>query len=151
MFFTVALRDRSSDVLVREVDVLRQIVRQTLQVQPFQIDAWVVLPNHMHCIWTLPKGNADHVHRWQMIKARFGNTIALKARDFSYERRNGLFARDLREYVITEQKDWERLVQYCWDDPVKHGFVEKARDWPYSSFHRDNSAGRRTRISRIAS
>ncbi len=150
MFFTVALHDRSSDLLVREIDSLRQIVRQTLRIRPFQIDAWVVLPNHMHCVWTMPAGDTDHNHRWRMIKGRFGNTVALRARDFSYDRRDGLFAPTSREYVITEQADWQRLVRYCWDDPVTHGLVPTAADWPYSSFHRDNTTPRR-QISRIAS
>ncbi len=67
-FFTVNLRDRSSDLLVREIDLLRATVRATRQRHPFYIDAWVVLPDHMHCLWTLPQGDADFALRWEVIK-----------------------------------------------------------------------------------
>ena len=56
-FFTVNLADRTSDLLVREIDFLRTVIRTTLQRRPFTIDAWVVLPEHMHCLWTLPEGD----------------------------------------------------------------------------------------------
>ena len=56
-FFTVNLQDRRSDLLVREADTLRNAVRATRARHPFHIDAWVVLPDHMHCLWTLPPGD----------------------------------------------------------------------------------------------
>jgi putative transposase len=58
-FFTVNLADRDSDLLVRQINGLRDAVRKVRQQSPFQIDAWVVLPNHMHCLWTLPGGDSD--------------------------------------------------------------------------------------------
>jgi putative transposase len=64
-FFTVNLRDRASDLLVREIDLLRATVRATKARHPFHIDAWVVLPEHMHCLCTLPAGDADFALRWQ--------------------------------------------------------------------------------------
>ncbi len=70
IFFTVNLADRSSDLLTREIGALWNAVRSTLRERPFQIDAWVVLPDHMHCIWTLPAGDADYANRWRVIKAR---------------------------------------------------------------------------------
>ena len=59
IFFTVALASRGSDTLTREIEYLRHAVRVTLVQRPFEIDAWVILPDHMHCIWTLPEGDAD--------------------------------------------------------------------------------------------
>ncbi|HTZ70851.1 MAG TPA: transposase, partial [Acetobacteraceae bacterium] len=70
-FFTVNLRDRRADTLVRHIDALRQAVRVTRANQPFEIDAWVVLPDHMHCLWTLPPGDADFPSRWRAIKISF--------------------------------------------------------------------------------
>lgn len=63
IFFTVALADRRSDLLVREIDRLRDAVRQTRRERPFGIEAWVVLPDHMHCIWTMPEDDADYSTR----------------------------------------------------------------------------------------
>ena len=71
VFFTVALARRGNDLLVREVDRLRDAVRVTMQERPFTIVAWVVLPDHLHAVWTLPEGDRDYSTRWGAIKARF--------------------------------------------------------------------------------
>lgn len=79
IFFTVALADRGARTLVNQVEALRQAVRVTKAERPFRIDAWVVLPDHMHCVWTLPEGDADFSVRMAAIKARF--TRALTGND----------------------------------------------------------------------
>jgi putative transposase len=71
VFFTVALADRGSTLLVDEVARLREAVRRTRAERPFGIDAWVVLPDHLHCVWTLPAGDADFSTRMGAIKAQF--------------------------------------------------------------------------------
>jgi putative transposase len=58
-FFTVNLLDRRSDLLVARIDRLRDAIRGVRAQRPFRIDAWVVLLNHLHCLWTLPQGDAD--------------------------------------------------------------------------------------------
>ena len=70
-FFTVNLLERRSDLLVRHVDLLREAVRATRTLRTFHIDACVVLPDHMHCVWTLPPGDDDFSNRWKAIKIRF--------------------------------------------------------------------------------
>jgi putative transposase len=75
VFFTVNLVDRGVDTLVRHVDVLRQAVAVTHAKRPFGIDAWVVLPDHMHCVWTLPEGDSDYSTRMASIKAQFTRDI----------------------------------------------------------------------------
>ena len=75
IFFTVALADRASDLLVREVGRLREAVRVTRAARPFGVDAWVVLPDHLHAVWTLPAGDADYSARWSAIKARFTRSL----------------------------------------------------------------------------
>ncbi|MBB6188858.1 hypothetical protein [Rhodanobacter sp. MP7CTX1] len=74
-FFTVNLDDRSSGLLVEHIDALRHAVRAVKQRHAFQIDAWVVLPDHMHAVWTLPPGDADFSTRWMLIKAGFSRAI----------------------------------------------------------------------------
>ncbi|WP_404818298.1 REP-associated tyrosine transposase [Ruegeria aquimaris] len=71
IFFTVALSRCGGDLLVDQVQLLRDAVSQTRRARPFGIDAWVVLPDHLHAIWTLPEGDADFSTRWGAIKARF--------------------------------------------------------------------------------
>jgi putative transposase len=75
-FFTVNLQDRQSDLLVTEIEALRSAVRSARAKYPCHIDAWEVLPNHMHCLWTLPPDDFDFPARWQMIKAMFARGAA---------------------------------------------------------------------------
>ncbi len=74
-FFTVNLLDRKSQLLVVHINELRAAVRKIRQLQPFHIDAWVVLPDHLHCIWTLPAGDDDYSNRWRLIKKTFSKSI----------------------------------------------------------------------------
>ena len=76
VFFTVALADRHSSALVEKVGALREAVRKTRGERPFRIEAWVVLPDHMHAVWTMPDGDCDFSTRWSVIKARFSREVA---------------------------------------------------------------------------
>jgi putative transposase len=139
VFFTVNLADRGSDVLVRKIEVLRQAVRLTKPERPFRINAWVVLPDHMHCVWTLPEGDADFSTRWSVIKARFSCAMPLGHRRKSHEarREHGIWQRRFWEHHIRDEAAFAACVRYCWINPVKHGLVEHPRQWPFSSWHRD--------------
>ena len=75
VFFTVNLADQSSRLLTQEIATLRMAVAQTRAKRPFAVDAWVVLPNHMHCVWTLPVGDADYSNRMAEIKGRFSRMV----------------------------------------------------------------------------
>ena len=68
-FFTVTLLERNRDLLVKEIDLLRESVRRVKKLYPFEIVAWVVLPDHLHCMWTLPPGDADFSTRWRLISS----------------------------------------------------------------------------------
>ena len=74
-FFTVNLLDRSRPLLVERIDLLRAAVRRVHELRPFHIDAWVVLPEHRHTLWTLPEGDAGYRGRWQAIKTLFSKGI----------------------------------------------------------------------------
>jgi putative transposase len=80
VFFTVALADRGAGTLVAHVDTLREAVRATIAERPFRVDAWVVLPDHFHAVWTLPEGDADYSGRMGAIKARFTRALTGSAR-----------------------------------------------------------------------
>jgi putative transposase len=105
--------------------------------RPFTIDAIVILPEHLHAIWTLPSGDSDFSGRWRRIKAYF--THRLVAAGVPVERhRNGEYAlwqRRFWEHTIRNEIDFERHVDYVHFNPVKHKLVRCAHDWPYSSFH----------------
>lgn len=136
-FFTVTLADRTSSALVDQISTLRTAFRIARQERPFTIEAIVILPDHLHAIWTLPSGDSDFSGRWRRIKAHF--TRRLVAAGVPAERhRNGEYAlwqRRFWEHTIRNEIDFERHVDYVHFNPVKHGLVSRVRDWPYSSFH----------------
>jgi REP-associated tyrosine transposase len=74
-FFTANLLDRRSTLLIDEIETLREATRRTRERHPFHIDAFVVLPDHIHAIWTLPKGDTDFPTRWRLIKIVFSKGI----------------------------------------------------------------------------
>jgi len=137
-FFTVNLLDRRRRLLVEHIGVLRDAVRETRQRFPVHIDAMVVLPDHIHAVWTLPEGDCDFPVR--LIKIRFSQSIP-KGEWLSDSRRmrreRGIWQRRYWEHLIHDERDYAHHIDYCWFNPVKHGLVTSVEDWPYSSFHRD--------------
>ena len=144
IFFTVALQSRGSDTLVREVETLRAAVTQTRAERPFRIDAWVVMPDHMHAVWTLPDRDADYAVRWSLIKARFSRAVPPGRQRASHVKRRerGVWQRRFWEHHIRTPEEWAACVHYCHFNPVKHGYVEHPQEWPYSSVHRAIREGR---------
>ncbi len=156
VFFTVVLARRGSDLLVREIAGLRAAVATVRRERPFGIDAWVVLPDHLHAIWTLPPGDADYSGRWAAIKARFSMAMRwaglippppVGCRNGGVNpalRRKGevgLWQPRFWEHHIRSEADLRNHLRYCWWNPVKHGLVERAVDWPFSSIHREVRSG----------
>lgn len=138
-FFTVALADRSSDLLTRHVDRLRRIYRTVQERTPFETIAICILPDHLHAMWSLPPGDADFPLRWSLIKSGFTRGLPAEARRTASKvakRERGLWQRRYWEHVIRDDADLARHVDYIHFNPVKHGLVSRARDWPHSSFHR---------------
>jgi len=139
-FFTVNLAHRRNhDLLVRHVGALRFAVAVTRRDHPFEIDAMVVLPDHLHALWQLPEGDADFSSRCRLIKARFSRAVPAGERIAPSRARRGergLWQRRFWEHLIRDERDWQRHVDYIHYNPVKHGYVSRATDWPYSSLHR---------------
>jgi len=138
-FFTVTLLERRRRLLIEHIEALRDAFAATGRRRPFAIDAAVILPDHLHCIWTLPAGDADFSTRWHAIKSTFSRAIPqgerLSARrEIKGER--GIWQRRFWEHTIRDETDFERHVDYIHYNPVKHGHVRMAADWPHSTFAR---------------
>lgn len=143
-FFTLNLLDRRARLLVEHIDVLRDAVRTIRVRRPFHIDAWVVMPDHMHAVWTLPAGDSDYSGRWNAIKVAFSKMIPADQgvtglRTSKGER--GIWQRRFWEHTIRDDADFRAHVDYVHINPFKHGLVERVQDWPYSSFHRHVARG----------
>jgi len=140
-FYTVNLLDRSSDLLTAHIDQLRAAFAEVRAGHPFEIDAIVVLPEHLHAVWTLPAGDADYPTRWRLIKSAFTRRLprGLDAPRSTSRRRKGergVWQRRFIEHTIRDDDDLARHVDYIHFNPVKHGLVTRPADWPYSSIHR---------------
>lgn len=135
-FFTVVTAQRRR-ILATEhaVSVLRQSVAAARRQKPFHVDAWVVLPDHTHAIWTLPPGDRDFSSRWGLIKAGFSRNSGLPHTS-AKRRDSGLWQPRFWEHGIRDAADYDSHMDYVHYNPVKHGYVTRVKDWPYSSFHR---------------
>lgn len=143
-FFTVNLADRSSRLLIEHIALLRAAFEYTRNRYPFTIDAIVVLPDHLHAIWTLPAGDSDFALRWRLIKTVFSRALPRnESRSASRKNKNerGIWQRRYCEHMIQDDEDFARHVDYVHINPVKHGWAKQVSEWPHSSFHRYARAG----------
>jgi putative transposase len=132
-FFTLTLRDRRQRLLVEHIDTLRESMKHVYALHPWRTDATVVLPDHLHALWTLPEKDDQYPLRWRMIKSLF--TQRLRRSGAWFDSRSPWQSR-YWEHTIRDDRDFENHVNYIHFNPVKHGHAHAPSDWPYSSFHR---------------
>ena len=137
-FFTLNLADRGSKSLIENIDVLREAFRYVRARHLFSVEAIVVLPDHLHTIWTLPDNDFDYPVRWRLIKSAFSRALpseepvsASRAR----KQERGIWQRRYWEHTVRDEADYSRCVDYIHFNPVKHGHVKRVQEWPHSSFH----------------
>ena len=146
-FFTVVTeRRRPLLASANAVEVLRRAMRAVRATRPFEVDAMVVLPDHLHCIWTLPPDDADFATRWRLVKTWFTKHCdpALRAvpnRARVTKRGQAVWQHRYWEHLLRDEADFVRHVEYIHYNPVKHGHAAAPMDWPYSSFRRYVEAG----------
>jgi putative transposase len=131
--------ERRLRLLTGHVDQLRTAFRKVQRRHPFTIDAMVVLPDHLHTVWTMPEGDADFATRWRLIKSAFSRRLPAGERisdSRAGKGERGIWQRRYWEHTIRDESDFVRHIDYIHINPVKHGLVTRVRDWPYSSFHR---------------
>jgi putative transposase len=138
-FFTLNLADRRLQLLTAHIDRLRAAFRYARSRHPFTIEAIVVLPDHLHAVWTLPESDADFATRWRLIKSAFSRALP-KEEAVSQSRvdkgERGIWQRRYWEHALRDESDFARHVDYIHFNPVKHGHVRRVKDWPHSSFRR---------------
>ena len=142
-FFTAALQDRTSSYLIDHIDPLRQSIQMVKNKSHFDEIATVIMPDHLHTIWKLPKNDFDYPGRWKAIKSLFTRSIVksgvplVKSARGEYQ----LWQRRYWEHTITDEQDLKTHIDYIHYNPVKHGYVDKISEWKPSSFHRFVRAG----------
>lgn len=141
-FFTVVTEGRQP-LLIEQVGRLREAFRLCMTRHPFEIDAVVVLPDHLHTVWRLPEGDADFSSRWRIIKRKFSAGLPPGQINPSKhaKREKGIWQRRFWEPVIRDEDDWRRHIDYIHTNPVKHGYVSSPDQWPHGSFRRAVAKG----------
>ncbi|HEX5513125.1 MAG TPA: transposase [Gammaproteobacteria bacterium] len=133
-FFTVVTRHRKPVFRSPEnIEALRHAFRTVRERRPFVVEAIVVLPDHLHCIWRLPESDADYSGRWREIKKLASRVLAPPSDE---RRERGLWQRRFWEHTIRDEHDWRVHMDYVHYNPVKHGLARRPCDWPWSSFAR---------------
>lgn len=148
-FFTVITYKRQPILCHQPLrEALHTAITNTRKNHPFQIDAWVLLPDHLHCIWTLPENDADFSTRWNLIKRRVSRACSheyekesLKTLSKLKHRESTLWQRRFWEHKIRGRNDINCHLDYIHYNPLKHGLCKQVIEWPYSSFHRYIRAG----------
>jgi putative transposase len=144
-FFFTVVTFRRQPILTAEAvrQALREGIHRARQSLPFKIEAWVLLPNHLHAIWTLPPEDNNYAARWAIIKREVSKccgrqfSIPENLSDSKQKRQeSGIWQRRFWEHQIRDDLDFQRHMNYLHWNPVKHGYVRKLADWPFSSFHR---------------
>lgn len=138
-FLTLNLLNREQDLLTHHIDLLRQSIREVKRNHPFYIDAVAILPDHIHILMTLPTNDCDYSKRDMLLKSSFSRQLPKTetispSRSLKAER--GIWQRRFWEHLIRDEKDYINHIDYIHYNPVKHGYVTRPVDWPYSSIHR---------------
>ncbi|WP_298912952.1 transposase [uncultured Roseobacter sp.] len=145
-FFTARLADPNSSVLVKEVALLRQAVRETVERYPFTIDAIVVLPAALHTIWTLTAQDPDFRPRWRFLKSRFSRALMQTTPQQDGDlttRRERIWHKRLWDHQIRSSHDLEVHRQLIHSAPAQTGLVQDPKDWAWTSLHRTLAASHR--------
>lgn len=138
-FFTLTLSNRKSQLLTEHIDILRQSIANVKTAHPFNIDAIVILPDHLHLLLTLPENDQDYPNRISRIIANFSRQIpSHESINHSRLRRGerSIWQRRYWEHQIRDDTDYNNHINYIHYNPVKHGYVSSPTEWPYSSIHR---------------
>ena len=142
-FFTVVTYRRQQlfqEQMAR--NLLKRAIAKTRENYPFTIEAWVLLPDHFHCIWTLPHGDKNFSIRWNLIKSQFSKSVKSIFHRVEWmtdskqkHRESTIWQRRFWEHHIHDEEDYYNHFDYIHYNPVKHGWVKQVKDWPYSTFH----------------
>ena len=142
-FFTLCLADRRADTLVTHINHFREAYRLMAVRYPFETVALCVLPDHVHMVWALPEGDSDYSTRINQLKGQFTRRLPDDLKAEGRKRERGIWQARYWEHAIRDEAEQAEYVQYTDYNALKHGLVEHPCDWPFSTWRRNNDAGRR--------
>lgn len=136
-FFTLTLKNRRADYLTTNINALKQAYYSVKQKYNFSTKAFVILPDHIHLLWKMQQDESNYSTPIRLIKTKFSNAL-LKMELPLFKNSAGkvnLWQNRFWEHRIKDEEDYQYYIDYIHYNPVKHGYVHKASDWPYSSIH----------------
>jgi putative transposase len=148
-FFTVVTENRAR-ILLSDIakQALRESIKDCQKRWTFEVDAFVLLEDHLHTIWTLPEIDTNYSLRWSYIKKEFSKRYLIaggkeqeRGDSRQHRRERGIWQRRFWEHTLRDEKDFERHVDYIHYNPVKHALVTCAKDYSHSTFHRYQKRG----------
>jgi len=141
-FFTVVTENRQKILtLPSSYAFLQEAFDKVKQDRPFVLEALVILPDHLHCIWKLPPGDFDFSTRWRLIKTRFtkqhrsSGSSESQGKHFQKKNQKKVWQNRYWEHFLRDEDDYRNHIDYIHFNPVKHGYVQSPTEWPFSSFH----------------
>lgn len=146
-FFTLVTFDRQRTLCLPEnLALLRQAFRTVIEKHPFTIEAIVILPDHLHCIWRLPTDDDNYPTRWRLIKSYYSHRYKMAGSDRLspsrvLKKEQAIWQRRYWEHYLRDENDFKRHLDYIHFNPVKHGLVKAPFDWEFSSFKKFVRAG----------
>ncbi len=143
-FFTLVTFERIP-ILTSELSrqILKQVWKTVRDKHPFTCDAICLLPDHLHCIWTLPENDTNYAIRWAAIKALFskkylqaGGMEGIRSNSRKEKGEAAIWQRRYWEHCIVDDNDFSKHFDYIHYNPVKHNLVSSVSEWQWSSFHK---------------
>ncbi|MFQ6758418.1 MAG: transposase [Deltaproteobacteria bacterium] len=141
-FFTVVTHGRRRFLCDEtNIKLIREAFQHVVTRHPFTVDAFVLLPDHLHCIWTLPENDSDFSMRWRQIKSYFSRKCRDKFKGGQADAllstgKQAIWQHRFWEHQIRDETDFVSHVEYIHYNPVKHGLATSPKAWPHSTFHR---------------
>ncbi len=132
-FFTLVTHQRKP-LFANSANVkyLKTAINKVKTKYPFSLNAMVILPDHLHCLWKLPENDADYSTRWRLIKRYFSMEITAF---INHHHEKEVWQRRFWEHLINNEEDWRKHMDYIHYNPVKHGWVKSPGEWEHSSFN----------------
>ncbi|SUD91970.1 REP-associated tyrosine transposase [Psychrobacter phenylpyruvicus] len=143
-FITFVLQDRQSSLLTDYIAEFRMAYRDTKKNYDFNLDAMVVLPDHVHMILTLPESSNNYSIIIASLKSQFSRRMNKEesiSQSRQKKRERGIWQRRFWEHRIRDDLDYQRHIEYIHFNPVKHGYVNSPKDWQYSTLRKFIDAG----------
>ena len=132
-FFTLVTHQRKPILTIPDnIERLKIAIKKVKASRPFHLNAMVILPDHLHCLWKLPENDKDFSTRWRLIKRYFSMEIAAH---INHRKEKEIWQRRFWEHAIRDEEDWQKHMNYIHYNPVKHGYIKSVKEWSHSTFY----------------